>query len=76
MDLAKKELAELDVIQKYLPQMATHEEIEKVARAKKLELGVIDTAGAGKLTGAILKEFGGRADGTVVKSIVAEILAE
>lgn len=72
-ELAEKELSELKIIESYLPQMASREDIEKVARAKKDELGVADASGAGKLTGAVMKEFGGAADGGVVKEVVASL---
>lgn len=74
-ELAQKELSELKIIESYLPQMASRDEIEKVARAKKDELGVTDAAGAGKLTGAVMKEMAGRADGIDVKAVVAAILS-
>src|ERR1041385_8370245 len=71
-ELAEKESAELKVIEGYLPQMASREEIEKVARAKQAEMKV-DAAGQGKLMGAVIKEFGGNADGAVVKEVVASL---
>ena len=73
-ELAQKEASELKIIEEYLPQMASREDIEKVVRAKKEELGVVDVSGAGKLTGAVMKEFGGTADGQVVKEVVASLL--
>jgi uncharacterized protein YqeY len=73
-ELAAKEAQELSIIEVYLPQQASREDIERVAAAKKTELGV-DAAGAGKLVGAILKEFGGNADGGVVKDVVAKLFA-
>ena len=72
-DLADKEQNELKIIEKYLPQTASREEIERVARAKKAELGVADASGIGKLTGAVMKEFAGRADGGDVKAVVAAL---
>jgi uncharacterized protein YqeY len=73
-ELADKELAELKILEAYLPQMASAEEIEKVARAKMAELGVSDAAGLGKLTGAVMKEFAGRADGQAVKAVLSKLL--
>lgn len=73
-ELAEKESQELAVIEAYLPQTASREEIEKVARAKKEEMGV-DAAGAGKLMGAVMKEFAGRADGNDVKEVVTSLFA-
>lgn len=72
-ELAQKESDELTILEAYLPQMASREEVEKVARAKKEELGVTDAAGAGKLMGAIIKEFAGRADGAIVKEVVSSL---
>lgn len=69
-ELAQKEAEELKILEAYLPQMASREEIEKVARAKKEEMGVTDSAGMGKLMGAVIKEFAGRADGGDVKAVV------
>lgn len=69
-ELAAKESSELDMLKVYLPQTASREEIAKVAAAKKAELGVTDASGAGKLMGAVIKEFAGRADGNDVKEVV------
>lgn len=74
-ELAEKELAELKIIESYLPQGASKEEIEKVAKAKIAELGVTDVAGMGKLTGAIMKEFAGTADGNDVREVLQKLLA-
>lgn len=73
-ELAEKEALELAIIEAYLPASASREDIEKVARAKKEELGISDASGAGKLMGAVIKEFAGNADGAVVKEVVASIL--
>ncbi len=69
-ELAQKEADELAIIEAYLPQTVSREEIEKVARAKKDEMGV-DAAGMGKLMGAVMKEFAGTADGNDVKEVVS-----
>lgn len=74
-ELAQKETSELKIIEEYLPQMASREEIEKVARAKKDELGVTDASSAGKLTGVVMKEFAGRADGNEVKEVVQKLFS-
>lgn len=74
-ELAEKEMMELSILEAYLPQMASREEIERVARAKKEELGVADASGAGKLTGAVMKEFAGAADGDVVKEVVQSLFS-
>ncbi|PIR82210.1 glutamyl-tRNA amidotransferase [Candidatus Kaiserbacteria bacterium CG10_big_fil_rev_8_21_14_0_10_59_10] len=75
-ELADKERAELAIVEEYLPQMASRDEIERVARAKKDELRIADASGAGKLTGAGMKELGGNADGNEVKEAVQRILSQ
>ena len=72
-ELAEKELSELKIIESYLPQMASREDIEKVARAKKEALGITDASGIGKLTGIVMKEFAGTADGNLVKEVIASL---
>ena len=74
-ELAEKEAAEKKIIEEFLPQMASREEIERVACAKKDELGVVDSSGIGKLIGVVMKEFAGRADGNMVKEAVARLVA-
>lgn len=74
-ELADGERAELAILEKYLPALMSREDIKKVAVAKKEELGITDKAKAGQLTGAIMKELGGTADGNDVKAVVEELLA-
>lgn len=74
-ELAEKEAAELKIIEAYLPQTAPRAEIQKVAEAKKAELGVTDASGIGKLTGAVMKELAGRADGNDVKEVVQSLFS-
>jgi len=76
LELAEKESKELAIIESYLPQMASRDEIEKIARAKKEELGVSDASGIGKLTGAVMKEMAGRADGNDVKEVLASLFRQ
>lgn len=73
-DLVDKESTELSVIEGYVPAGASRADIEKVAKAKIAELGVTDKSGIGKLTGAIMKEFGGSADGNDVKEVISALL--
>jgi uncharacterized protein YqeY len=72
-ELADGERAELAILEKYLPTLMSREEIAFIARAKKNELGVTDKSKAGQLTGAIMKELAGKADGGDVKAVVDEL---
>lgn len=68
-DLVQAEEAELKILETYLPEMMNKEEIEKIAKAKKEELGISDKSKAGILMGALMKELKGKADGGDVKEV-------
>lgn len=72
-DLAEPEKAELVVIESFLPAMMSREEIEAVVKAKIAEMGA-DKSKAGMLTGAVMKELKGKADGGDVKAVVDTLL--
>ncbi len=74
-ELAETEKAELAILEKYLPKLMSLEEIGFIARAKKNEFGITDKSKAGQLTGAIMKELAGKADGGDVKKVVDELFA-
>lgn len=74
-DLAATEKEELAVIEALLPAMMGTQEIEAVVKAKMAELGVTDKAKAGLLTGAVMKELKGKADGGDVKAVVDALLS-
>ena len=69
-DLAEPELAQIAVIEKFLPEQLTEEEIEKVV------VQTIDATGAegmkdmGKVMGMVSKELAGQADGKTISTIV------
>ncbi len=69
-DLADNEKSELDIIEKYLPESMSKEEIIKIAAAKKEELGIEDKSKFGILMGAVVKETKGNADGNDIKEVV------
>jgi len=69
-ELAAPEKEELVVLESYLPQMMSIEEITPVVVAKKAELGIDDKSKMGMLVGAVMKELGGKADGDDVKTAV------
>lgn len=74
-DLADGESAELAILEQYLPKMMDREEIKTVVKKKIDELGITSKSEAGKLTGTVMKELKGMADGADVKSVIYELLA-
>src|SRR3989344_4817870 len=61
-DLVKIEEAQLKIIEAYLPKLMGRDEVEKVARAKKEELGITDAAKKGMLMSSLMKDLKGKAD--------------
>jgi len=72
-ELAAPEKEELVVLESYLPQLLSQDEIRPVAEAKKAELGIEDKSKLGILIGAVMKELGGNADGGDVKAVVESL---
>jgi len=78
-DLVEKEKAELAIIEQFLPAMMSLTEIEKIVSAKLDELkkqGPVDAKSIGKLTGLVMKETAGKADGGEVKAVIEKLLAK
>lgn len=72
-DLAENEEKELAILQEFLPVMMSVEEIQKLAVAKKEEMGVTDASKKGMLVGALMKDLKGKADGGDVKNVVDKL---
>lgn len=74
-DLADKELAEVEVINRYLPKQMSEEELTEVLS------GIIDQTGTegmkdmGKVMGIASKKLSGRADGKSISTIVKSLLS-
>ena len=69
-DLVAEETAQLNILETFLPAMMTKEEVEKVVKANKEELGISDVTKKGMLMSAVMKELKGKADGMIVKEVV------
>jgi len=74
-ELAEPEKLELAVLESYLPQMMSQEEIEPIAKAKLEEMGVTDKSKMGIAIGALMKDLNGKADGGDVKAVVERLLS-
>ena len=74
-ELAEPEKEELAVIEALLPAQMSREQVEEAVKTKMAELGVSDKSGAGKLTGAVMGQLKGQADGGMVKEVVDSLLA-
>lgn len=68
-DLADAEKSELAILEKFLPEQMSEEEIDAFVRAKQAEFNYPKEK-SGQLTGMIMKDLKGKADGSLVKKAV------
>ena len=74
-DLYEKEVAEADVLEKYLPARMSETELTAVLKAIIERLGANSPADMGKVMGAATKELAGKADGKEISAMVKALLA-
>lgn len=72
-DLAESEKEELVILQSYLPEQMSEEEVEAFVKAK-IESENPDKEKKGQFMGSIMKELKGKADGAHVKAAVDKLL--
>ena len=75
-DLVDKETAELHILQSYLPQPFTAEELEELVRAAIQEAQAASPKEMGKVMTLLMPKVTGRADGKVVSALVREMLSK
>ncbi len=73
-DLIAIEEAELVVIQDYLPEQASREEIVEFARQVIADVAADSPRDKGKVMPRLVAEFKGKADGRIINEIVTELL--
>lgn len=73
-DLADKEKLELEVLQKYLPEQLSEEDIRKIVEETIKEVSAETMQDFGKIMGALMPKVKGKADGNLVSKIVKELL--
>jgi uncharacterized protein YqeY len=74
-DLAAPELAQAAIIEQFLPEQLTEEEIEKVVIQSIDALGAQGMKDMGKVMGMVSKELAGQADGKTIATLVKNKLS-
>ncbi len=74
-DLVAQEEAELAILNEYLPQQMTREEIIIAARRVIEEVGAQGPGDKGKVMPKLIAELKGRADGRDINVVVTELLS-
>ena len=73
-DLAEPELAQIAVIEKFLPAQLSEAEIEAIVSKIIAETGANGIASMGKVMGLASAQIGGQAEGKVISGIVKKLL--
>jgi uncharacterized protein YqeY len=74
MDLYEREVAEADVLEKYLPAKISEAELETVLKDIIARVGAKSPADMGKVMGVATKELAGKADGKEISMKVKQLL--
>ena len=74
-DLAEEELAQVRVIEGYLPKQMSPEELEAALKEIIAEVGATSTKDMGKVMGTASKKLAGKADGKAISAVVKSLLA-
>lgn len=74
-DLADAELAQVSVIERYLPEQLSEAEIEKIVKTIIEQTGAASMKDMGKVMGMASKQLAGKADGKTISGIVKKLLA-
>lgn len=73
-DLADDELAQVAVIEEYLPKQLTAEELKAELTAIIAEVGATSAKDMGRVMGVASKKLAGKAEGRVISTMVKELL--
>lgn len=73
-DLAQKEEAELEILQAYLPQPLTEQEVQTLIRESIAELGATGVQDLGKVMKQVMPKVSGRTDGKRVNELAKALL--
>lgn len=75
-DLAEAEMAQVAVVEEYLPQQLAPEQLEAEVRAVIAECGAAGPQDMGRVMGIATKKLAGRADGRAISALVKQLLAQ
>ena len=73
-DLMENENAELEILNAYLPQMMSEDDLRILVKKVVEDTGASSLSDIGKVMPEVMKESAGKADGKMAQSIVRELL--
>lgn len=76
LDLVDKVQKEIDILDVYLPEQLSEEELQAIVKETIAETGASSKADMGKVMSAIMPKVKGKADGAVINRLVSEQLSQ
>ena len=73
-DLVAKEETELAVVMRYLPEQMSADDVRAIAETVVAEVGATGPGDKGKVMGKLMPQVRGKADGSMVNTVVGELL--
>lgn len=74
-DLVETETKELSIIEEYLPQAMSEEEVRRLVRKTVKETGAESMSDLGKVMPLVIKKGAGKVDGKIAQKILRELLS-
>ena len=74
-DLVETETKELSIIEEYLPQAMSEEEVRRLVRKTVKETGAESMSDLGKVMPLVMKKGAGKVDGKIAQEILREFLS-
>ena len=74
-DLANVERVELQIIEEFLPQQLSEEQVESIVKEVIDQVGAVGTQDMGKVMGAATTKLAGQADGKIISVIARKLLS-
>jgi uncharacterized protein len=75
-ELAQKEQEEIEIIEKFLPQQLSAEDLKAAVEKIIAETGASSPADMGKVMGVATKALAGKTDGKAISTMVKELLSK
>ncbi len=74
-DLIEKAKREIEIIQQYLPEQLTEDEVEAIVKDAIRETGALSAKDMGKIMKVVMPKVKGRSDGSLVNKIARKLLS-
>tara|TARA_Y100000768_G_C23841853_1_gene616579 strand:- start:360 stop:803 length:444 start_codon:yes stop_codon:yes gene_type:complete len=74
LDLAEKEILELEIVKKYLPEILSEEETYDLVKKIITEISASDISEMGKVMSLIMQRSNGKVDGGIANRLVKDLL--